>query len=33
MVLPKFLSLIPFWRAARALVLECYAQGKTFAFL
>jgi hypothetical protein len=24
MVLPKFLSLIPFWRAGLALVLECY---------
>jgi hypothetical protein len=24
MVLPKFLSLIPFWRAGPALVLECY---------
>jgi hypothetical protein len=24
MVLPKFLSLIPFWRANPALVLECY---------
>ena len=27
MVLPKFLSLIPFWRASPALVLECYEEG------
>jgi MFS superfamily sulfate permease-like transporter len=25
MVLPKLLSLIPFWRAGPTLVLECYA--------
>jgi hypothetical protein len=27
MVLPKFLSLIPLWRAGPALVLECYEVG------
>jgi hypothetical protein len=30
MVLPKFLSLILFWRAGPALVLECYVGGAPF---
>jgi hypothetical protein len=33
MVLPKLLSLIPFWRAGPALVLECYDGTLNCAFL